>query len=64
MAHEPERPERLEHPYFKNPEPVSLLIEQVEAIWEPIAAADDWAAFARCMDQIDVARQAVALDQG
>ncbi len=61
MGHEPERPERLLAPYFEGTEPVSLLIEEVEAIWDPIAAADDWAAFAQCMRRIDAARQAMNL---
>ena len=33
---------RLDHPYWSDAEPCSLHIEEVEAIWAPIAAADDW----------------------
>ena len=31
------------HPYWSG-EPCSMLIDEVEAIWEPIAEADDWSA--------------------
>ena len=33
------------HPYWSDPAPCSLHIEEVEAIWAPIAAADDWSPF-------------------
>lgn len=36
-----------DHPYFARREPVSMLIEEVEAIWAPIAERDDWSAFER-----------------
>ena len=36
---------RLDHPYFARPAPCTMLIEEVEAIWAPIAEADDWSAF-------------------
>lgn len=42
---EPVRPERLQAPYFARPEPQELLYDEIEAIWAPIAAADDWSAF-------------------
>ena len=61
MGHEPERPERLQHAYFQDAEPVSLLIEEVEAMWDPIAVADDWSGFAACMARIDMAGQAMNL---
>lgn len=35
---------RLDHTYFAGA-PCTLLIEEVEALWAPIAAADDWSAF-------------------
>ena len=35
-------PERLAHPYFAEARPETLLIEEVEALWEPIAQLDDW----------------------
>ena len=36
---------RLDHPYFAGA-PCTMLIEEVEALWAPIAQADDWSAFA------------------
>ena len=35
----------LAHPYWSDRDPCSMHIDQVEAIWDPIAAADDWSAF-------------------
>jgi uncharacterized protein YdiU (UPF0061 family) len=36
----------LDHPYFAGrAQPCSMLIEEVEAIWAPIAEADDWSRF-------------------
>ena len=35
---------RLDHPYFIGA-PCTMLIEEVEAIWAPIAERDDWSAF-------------------
>lgn len=33
------------HPYWDDPAPQSMLIEEVEAIWAPIAENDDWSLF-------------------
>ena len=33
------------HPYWRDPAPCSLLIDEVEAIWAAIADDDDWAPF-------------------
>lgn len=44
-AHAPDRPERLDGPYFDRPDPEDLLIEEVEAIWSDIARRNDWSAF-------------------
>ena len=38
----PRNPLALKHPYFQSPEAVSMTIDEVEAIWAPIAANDDW----------------------
>jgi hypothetical protein len=40
---EPTHPERLEDPLMQRERPVSLLIDEVEALWDPIAERDDWA---------------------
>ena len=45
FEHEPDRPERLEHPAFARPEPEEMLIDEVEAIWSAIADGDDWTPF-------------------
>ncbi|GAA0582809.1 YdiU family protein [Craurococcus roseus] len=36
---------RLDHPYFARSAPCTMLVDEVEAIWAPIAGADDWSAF-------------------
>jgi uncharacterized protein YdiU (UPF0061 family) len=33
------------HPYWSDPEPCSMHIDEVEAIWDAIAERDDWAPF-------------------
>jgi uncharacterized protein YdiU (UPF0061 family) len=43
---------RLDHPYFAG-EPCTMLIEEVEALWAPIAERDDWSAFTDKLAQID-----------
>lgn len=45
LAGTPERPERLDHQYFQRSQPCTMLIDEVEAIWAPIADADDWSMF-------------------
>jgi hypothetical protein len=35
----------LTHPYWSDPAPCSMLIEEVESIWSAIAEMDDWAPF-------------------
>ncbi len=42
---EPAAEANLGHPYFARAAPCTLLIEEVETIWAPIAEADDWSAF-------------------
>ena len=37
-------PGRPDSPYFNRATPCTMLIDEVEAIWAPIAAADDWSA--------------------
>ncbi len=55
---EPDRPERLGHPFFARPEPEEMLYEEVEAIWAPIAEADDWSRLMRKLETVEQARQA------
>ena len=42
---EPAPDARLDHPYFARGVPCTMLIDEVEALWAPIAGADDWSAF-------------------
>ena len=50
-GYEPRKPR--DHPYWSG-EPCAMLIDEVEAIWSPIAAADDWTAL---HDKIAAIRQ-------
>ncbi|MEX1250353.1 MAG: YdiU family protein [Hyphomonas sp.] len=61
MARTPVRPGRLALPYFQAPSPVSLVIGEVEALWDPIAASDDWSAFKAKTEHIEEARIALGL---
>ena len=58
FEHEPERPERLEHPMFAAADPQEMLIEEVETLWSAIATGDDWTAFETKLARIEDARQA------
>ncbi len=60
MAREPRDDHNLKHPYFARERPRSMLIEEMEALWAPIAAHDDWSAFHRALDEIEEMRQAYA----
>ncbi len=46
------------HPYFQQPHPATLLIDDVEALWTPIADHDDWSALTEKLAAIEQARQA------
>jgi uncharacterized protein YdiU (UPF0061 family) len=60
-AYEPDRPERLADAYFARAEPEELLYDEIEAIWAPIAQADDWSAFHAKLAAIEAARLAWGL---
>jgi serine/tyrosine/threonine adenylyltransferase len=49
---------KLDHPYFARQRPRTMLIEEVEAIWAPIAERDDWSLFAQTLDEIAEMRAA------
>jgi uncharacterized protein YdiU (UPF0061 family) len=57
----PDRPERLADSVFAAAEPEELLIDEVEALWDPIAQADDWAALRAKLARIEGARRAYGL---
>ncbi|MFN3607550.1 MAG: protein adenylyltransferase SelO family protein [Hyphomonas sp.] len=61
MNRPPERPERLTEAYFQQSQPASLVIDEVEALWNPIAEADDWSLFDAKIRHIEQARLALAL---
>jgi uncharacterized protein YdiU (UPF0061 family) len=44
-AYQPAAGARLDHAYFTRSTPCTMLIEEVEAIWAPIAERDDWSLF-------------------
>ena len=49
---------RLDHPYFSRARPRTMLIDEVEALWAPIAAADDWNLLRSALAEIDQMRDA------
>jgi uncharacterized protein YdiU (UPF0061 family) len=49
-----------DHPYWRGINPCSMLIEEVEAIWAPIAEADDWSVFEAKVAQIRAMGEALA----
>ncbi len=51
---------RLDDPYFTRAQPCTMLIEEVEAIWAPIAERDDWAAFHAKLADIEAMHVAYA----
>lgn len=59
--YEPDRPERLADPVFQAPEPEELIIDEVEALWAPIAETDDWGPLRAKLDRIEATRAAYDL---
>ena len=57
-ALEPRDAARLDHAYFQQERPCTMLIDEVEAIWAPIAEADDWSAFRGKLEAIALMREA------
>ncbi len=58
----PREPARLDHAFFAGA-PCTLLIEDVEAVWAPIAERDDWSAFEAKIAAIRTAGEAMGLAQ-
>ncbi len=50
----------LAHPYFARARPRSMLIDEMEALWAPIAEADDWQPLFAALDEIEEMRAAYA----
>lgn len=59
VAAPPDRPERLAHAYFAKPEPCTMLIDEVEAIWKPLVEKDDWSRLDAKIEEIGVMREAL-----
>lgn len=55
-ARVPVSPERLSESYFQRAHAPSLVIDEIEALWAPIAEHDDWSAFDAKMAQIEEIR--------
>lgn len=53
----PDRPERLDQPYFARAKPETLLIDEIEHLWSAIADDDDWSLFHAKLDGIAVKRE-------
>ncbi|MEQ8276367.1 MAG: YdiU family protein [Deltaproteobacteria bacterium] len=61
-AYEPAEGARLDAPYFERAAPVTLTIDVIEAIWEPIDISDDWEPFERQLEAVDALRFALRPD--
>jgi uncharacterized protein YdiU (UPF0061 family) len=61
FEHQPDRPERLEHPVFARLEPEEMLIDEVEAIWTAIDDDDDWGALQGKIKRVREAGEAWSL---
>jgi uncharacterized protein YdiU (UPF0061 family) len=44
--------QKLKHPYFERTKPQTLLIDEIEALWNPIAEEDDWEDFYRKIEDL------------
>jgi len=44
--------EKANHSYFKNDSPVTLLIDEIENLWNPIADLDDWSSYNKKLQSI------------
>ena len=51
--YQPASDANLDHPYFSRRQPRTMLIDEVEAIWAPIAENDDWSAFHAALREIE-----------
>ena len=51
----------LASPFFTRRDACSMLIDEVEAIWKPIADSDDWSVFHAKLEAIDQMREAYGL---
>ncbi len=52
----------LTHPHWAQSHAASLVIEEVEALWAPIAERDDWTLFEAKLAEIDSLKQALGIE--
>lgn len=57
-AHQPASGIRLDHAYFSREKPCTMLIDEVEALWAPIADGDDWSTLHAKLANIALMREA------
>ncbi|MDB5539093.1 MAG: YdiU family protein [Devosia sp.] len=50
----------LDHPYFKRAGPRTMLIEEMEGLWAPIAERDEWRGLYEALGEIEEMREAYA----
>jgi serine/tyrosine/threonine adenylyltransferase len=60
-AYGPAEDVNLGHAYFARERPRTMLIEEVEAIWAPIAEADDWSVLEKTLAEIGQMREAYGI---
>lgn len=60
-ARKPAGSRNRSHPYFQRSNPFSLVYDEIEALWAPIAERDDWSAFYRKLTEIESVRDAYRL---
>jgi len=60
-AYAPAADVNLGHAYFARTQPRTMLIEEMEAIWAPIAERDDWSVFHSTLSQIAEMRDAYGI---
>lgn len=57
---EPIDREALQHDYFQRERPCTLLIEEIESIWDAVAQDDDWSPFEAKLLEIEEMRSALS----
>jgi uncharacterized protein YdiU (UPF0061 family) len=60
--YEPSAPARLESAYYQRLSPCTLLIDEIEALWDAIAARDDWSLFDAKLGAIAEMRAALGVE--
>jgi uncharacterized protein YdiU (UPF0061 family) len=58
LKRKPAASANLGHRYFAGGRPCTLLIDEIESLWAPIASADDWSGWHAKLDEIAVAAEA------